>query len=120
VSKNTYCCGALDYQIDAEYCPVDHNKKWREYSIRDFNSTSLSIMLFCPNCGTKFPTSLRDEWFDALEKEFGLDDPMESDRKKVPKEFLSDEWWKQLKLKQNEEEDACLSSRLDFPIRCLF
>jgi hypothetical protein len=45
-------------------------------------------------CGKKLPLSLRDEWFEILEKEYGLENPYEEDRKKVPKEFWTDEWWK--------------------------
>ena len=119
MSKNVYCCRALGYQIEAKHCPIDYNKKWREYSIRDFNSTSLSIMLFCPNCGSRFPASLRDEWFDVLEKDFGLDDPIENDANKIPQEFLSDAWWKKLKFKKNTEKYPVVNF-LNFPIKCLF
>lgn len=116
--KDVYCCGALNYQIEDKYCPVNYNKKWREYSIRDFSSTSVSLMVFCPNCGTKLPSSLRDNWFDILEKEYGIDDPMEDDKKKVPKEFLSEEWWK-LRTFDSSDEDVDFLF-IDRPTRCLF
>ena len=90
----SYCCGALDYQLRSEYCPIRYSSRFREYSIQDFESTSISIMLFCSNCGTEFPPSLRGEWGDILEKEYGLEDPFDDDQDKVPHEFLTDEWWK--------------------------
>src|ERR1700730_11265955 len=92
--NDIYCCKALNCQIQDNHCPIKYNKKWREYSVQDFSSTSLSLMMFCPNCGTRLPSSLRDEWFDILEQEYGLEDPMDDDKGKVSKEFLTDEWWK--------------------------
>jgi hypothetical protein len=114
-----FCCGALNYQIKDEYCPVEYSSKWREYSIRDFNSTSRSLMMFCPNCGIRLPSSLRDEWFDILEQEYELEDPMDDNKTKVPKEFWSDEWWKKRKLKNNINKKIDLVS-LNRPERCLF
>jgi hypothetical protein len=77
-------------------------------------------MLFCPNCGTKLPSSLRDEWFDILEQEYGLEDPCEEDKQKVPQEFLTDEWWK--KRGFVNDKDKNVGSRLmpNRPVRCLF
>lgn len=117
--KDFRCCNALNYLLEDKYCPVKYNEKWREYRIRDFSSTSVSLMMFCPNCGARLPYSLRDKWFDILEKEYGLEDPMDDDKKKkVPKEFLTDEWWKKREFNFiNEDLDP---SSLDRPIRCLF
>jgi hypothetical protein len=42
----------------------------------------------------KLPTSLRDIWFEILEKEYGLERPISKDKDSVPQEFLTDEWWK--------------------------
>ena len=115
----SYCCGALDYQIESTYCPIQYSKRWREYSIRDFKSTSISVMVFCPNCATEFPESLRTEWFDILEQEYGLEDPTDDDKKKVPKEFLTDAWWKNRGLEDNKNK--CIDPTRVFgrPIRCL-
>ncbi len=111
-----YCCGALQYEAEDKYCPVEYNPKWREYTIRDFRSTSKSLMLFCPNCGTRLPSSLRDEWFDVLENEYGLEEPLHEDKGKVPEGFWIDQWWKERGLKSKEE--AIIS--MNKPIRNLF
>ena len=119
-NQDFYCCGALKYQIENKHCPIDYSLKWREYSVQDVNSTSRSLMRFCPHCGTKLPLSLRDEWFDILEQEYELEDPMDDDKKKIPKDFLTDEWWKKRGLFDNnkkEKEDYFL---LEYPERCLF
>lgn len=122
INKNTpsYCCGALDYQIESVSCPIVYSKQWREYSIRDFKSTSISLMMFCPNCGTKLPSSLRDQWLDILEKEYGLEDPLDDDKKQVPKEFCVDEWWKKRGLSDEKKESASLDCLPDKPVRYLF
>lgn len=49
---------------------------------------------YCPWCGKKLPASLTDEWWDVLEKEYGILDPRGDDREKVPPEFWTDEWWR--------------------------
>ena len=116
----SYCCAALDCQIESTYCPIQYSKKWRQYSIRDFKSTSISLMIFCPNCATRFPASLRHEWFDILEEEYGLERPVSGDSKKVPKEFLTEEWWKNRQLKNNKDEDQNFPDSLNPPRRFLF
>lgn len=119
-NKSFFCCGALNYQVEGKYCPVEYSNKWREYSIRDFSSTSRSLMMFCSNCGTRLPSSLRDEWFDILEDEYGLEDPMDDDKAKVPKEFWTDQWWKNRQLTDNKGEEVEKSLFLDKPERSLF
>lgn len=113
-----YCCEALQYEIEDKYCPIEYACRWREYTIRDFSSTSKSLILFCPNCGTKLPRSLRDDWFDILEQEYGLEDPLYDDKDKVPKEFMTDEWWKMRKLIDSKEDTTSIS--LQKPVRLLF
>lgn len=122
ISKNKiekvplYCCGALQYEAEDKYCPVEYSPKWREYTIRDFSSTSKSLMLFCPNCGIRLPSSLRDEWFDMLENQYGLEEPLHEDKDKVPEEFWIDKWWKERGL-MNEGEPIIFMKK---PIRSLF
>jgi len=90
----TNCCAALQYQIDNPYCPVGYNSKWREYSIQDIGSTSISLMTFCPNCSYRLPHPLRDNWFDILEGDYNIEDPAGKNKKNIPLEFLTDEWWR--------------------------
>ena len=49
---------------------------------------------YCPWCGSKLAKELSDEWLYVLEQEYGIKDPQGNDRKKVPPEFKTDEWWK--------------------------
>jgi hypothetical protein len=81
-------------EVDNPYCSVMWIPKFREYGLQDKNSTSYLPMHYCFNCGTALPESLRNLWFDILEKEYGLESPLGNDKKKVPAEFQTDEWWK--------------------------
>ncbi len=83
------------HQIEDD-CPdvlVSYDPRFEEYGliIHDGGSSSISIV-FCPWCGTALPQSKRSLWFETLEK-MGFDDPTEQ---AIPKEFLSNEWHKQL------------------------
>lgn len=76
---------------------ISYYPRWREYVDRHSSEMGYQIY-YCPWCGTKLPSSLSDEWLDILEKEYGLEDPVHSDRAKVPPEFWTEEWWKKRNL----------------------
>lgn len=76
------------------------DKAWRYYCIY-FNEETrprigdlMSDIYHCPWCGEKFLKGLSGEWFDILEQEYNILDPSDKDRKRVPPEFKTDEWWK--------------------------
>ena len=56
--------------------------------IHDGGRSSVRIT-HCPWCGTKLPESLREEWFDRLDR-LGLEpgDPA------IPESMRSDDWWR--------------------------
>ena len=100
-----YCCKFMEQQLDGScrgpeghvtdttQCPdqvICYSAKLREYSISAISSPSYTAT-YCSSCGVKFPTDLRDEWFDIIEG-MGLDPWM--DRDKIPEEFKTDAWWK--------------------------
>jgi hypothetical protein len=84
----------MDTELAKAGTIIHYSSRYREYGVTIPKSTGCMLMDFCMFCGKKLPTSLRDEWFDILEQEYGLERPISGDKKKVPKEFLSDEWWK--------------------------
>ena len=45
-------------------------------------------------------TDLREEWFETLEREYGIETDVGEarDRTDIPQEFWSDEWWKKREL----------------------
>jgi hypothetical protein len=73
---------------------ISHNPKFREYSIRARSSKIIvQEIYYCPWCGIKPSSSLRDKFFDILRNEYKLDiDIFET--KKAPKGFQTDEWWR--------------------------
>jgi hypothetical protein len=68
---------------------VAYMPKFREYGILILDGgTSIQTIQFCPWCGTCLPSSLRDEWFDQIER-LGL----EPDSKHLPSQYTTDAWW---------------------------
>jgi hypothetical protein len=83
-SPLTYSADTRTYTISAPTALMKKNMVWLGYSVK-----------FCPFCGTKLPKDLVDERFEILEKEYGITDPYDKKQKKrIPQEFMTDEWWK--------------------------
>jgi len=93
--KGPHCCLTMDAALSRGDALLYYSPRFREYGVKIPKSTGGMVMDYCMFCGKKLPTSVCDEWFDILEKEYGLERPDDKERKKVPKEFLTDEWWKQ-------------------------
>jgi len=95
--KGPFCCWDMDVMIednDTLY-NVKYNSKLREYYLESLEGPYMRILEYCPWCGIHLKLGLRDEWFDILEHEYGLDLPDIPDQeKKIPAEFKTDEWWK--------------------------
>ena len=94
-----HCCKVMAYYAQYKDALIDYDIEDRSYSFilhDDPDGTRLD-MYYCPWCGTKIPKDIRDEWIRILETEFGIKEPY-LNREKVPKEFLSDEWWKKRRL----------------------
>lgn len=92
--KGPHCCLTMDRGLEKYQNLLNYSPQYREYGIKVPKSTGCMLIDYCMFCGKQLPISVRDEWYDILEKEYGLESPDEEDRKKVPKEFLTDEWWK--------------------------
>jgi hypothetical protein len=78
------------HAFKSESIPVFYVPKYWEYGVAvDDGGTSKIVVAYCPWCGTKLPSSLRDEWFDEIES-LGF----EPDDKGIPKKYQTDSWWK--------------------------
>lgn len=89
-SMNT-CCMEMSLSLQDPRDNIGYNKIFREYFIQTKRDEIVLDIVFCPWCGTKFTTSLRDDFFKILFDELnldGIDDP------KLPLEFRTDAWWK--------------------------
>jgi hypothetical protein len=89
--RGPYCCVDVDWEIDDSMSVMKYCPQYREYQIQ---SVGQLVLDYCPFCGKKEPQSLRKKWFEILKSEYGLEDPLKTDKKKIPAEFLTDEWWK--------------------------
>lgn len=84
-----FCCPEMESAVADLALPIDYFPKWREYGVRllDGGSSHLNVT-FCPWCGQALPRSLRDEWFDNLER-LGVD-PYGDE---IPSEFTDARWY---------------------------
>ncbi|AIL66129.1 hypothetical protein NOVO_09075 [Rickettsiales bacterium Ac37b] len=88
------CCKDMVFHIAHKEIHFSYLDRTREYVIHYmdiFGENSVQIVNFCPWCGAKLPKSLRDEYFDIIYDELGMDDEFDPN---LPEEFKSDEWWK--------------------------
>ena len=100
--NNGFCCERMKLAVDDIDCPLDYTPKLREYgmsapkSLLKENEVWVGYSIdFCPYCGAKLPADLVHERMQILEKEYGIDDLYyEDQRKRMPQEFETDEWWK--------------------------
>jgi hypothetical protein len=67
------------------------------------------MIAFCPFCGTRLPEPKRNLWFDKLEA-MGLTDITAFDdisgRTDIPKEFLTDEWYRKPATETDSDKDT--------------
>jgi hypothetical protein len=72
---------------------IEYDALFREY-LFNISENSAVQLYFCPWCGVKFKKRLSNEYFDILEKEYGVTIPDLDNFTNIPDEFKTDEWWK--------------------------
>jgi len=85
-----FCCSEMQAHLLAGEIGLVYSDRFREFGIlyRDGGSSKQTIY-YRPWCGTKLPESVAHEWFEIIRNR-----DLEPDSPDVPKEFLTDEWWK--------------------------
>jgi hypothetical protein len=84
-----HCCKEMLAHIAAADIGIIYIAKFREYGIRYTDGgSSFQLINFCPWCGTKLAVSLRDKWFDEIER-LGI----ESDDPNIPTSMNTEEWY---------------------------
>ena len=83
-------CERMDYAVAEERLPVWFNARFREWGIKYVDGVSSYELLFCPWDGEELPGSLRDAWFERLDR-LG----MEPEDPRVPEAMRSDRWWRE-------------------------
>ena len=84
-------CETMRYALTPdEGVPLIYRPKFREYGIPIFDGGPAVMLIdYCPWCGAALPPSLRDEWFEEMQRrglEPGDDQP--------PPDMLTDAWWR--------------------------
>lgn len=97
------CCEALKHAVfsacDNHDSPfrcgdalLHYSPRFDEYGIIIHDGgCSVSVIRFCPWCGTKFPESRRDRWFEELES-MGYENPLGDDS--IPEAYTDDRWYR--------------------------
>ena len=81
-------CPGMNLALENDVAVI-YISKFREYGIRILDGgSSFLVITYCPWCGNRLPTALRDQWFDKIEL-LGL----EPDSDAIPLELTTDAWW---------------------------
>ncbi|MDM8532019.1 hypothetical protein QUF63_12680 [Anaerolineales bacterium HSG25] len=87
-----HCCKEMEFHLQEGEVALLYLPKFREYGIQILDGgSSFQEIYYCPWCGKKLPSSLRDQWFnqiEALGHEWGDED--------IPAKYLSSEWWREV------------------------
>ena len=84
-----FCCDRLRLAVTSDDVPVVYEPKYREFGVRVLDGgTSYIELLYCPWSGDKLPSSLRERWFEELERR-GIDPGADV----VPEEFCDSRWY---------------------------
>lgn len=86
-----HCCHEMTSHIEAAELHLSYDYRFREYGIyyrSESGGASIQKLLYCPWCGSQLPDSLRDAWFEELDR-LGLEPEDE-----LPTPLLSDAWWR--------------------------
>jgi hypothetical protein len=85
----THCCEEMARHLAEGEVAITYSPRFREYGIKILDGGSATqLITYCPWCGGKLPSSLRDEWFEIVE---GLG--LEAGDPQIPEEMSSAAWW---------------------------
>ena len=88
-----FCCEEMSFHLQQGDIGINFVAKFREYSLDYLDGgSSTQAIDFCPWCGAQLPTSLRNKWFEVIER-LGF----EPDSSEIPDEMLSEAWWRNIK-----------------------
>ena len=95
--ESMYCCAPLWISVDRNELIYEPVLKCFGFRTDVENSESYQVMRYCPFCGARLPV-LTLKFLDVVEEELGEDmlpgGWFPEDRKHLPQEFQTDEWWR--------------------------
>ena len=86
-----FCCEAMLLAVNKEFI-INYEDFVRNYNLQ--GKGKVYALSFCPFCGGNLGSRLNSEYFDILEKEYGIEYPDFTNFTNVPEEFKTDEWWR--------------------------
>jgi hypothetical protein len=82
-------CDGMRRAIEDANSPVAYWSEFREFGIELRGQEAIDEIEYCPWCGNKLPSSLRDEYLNRLEEL-----KLEPGDRNLPIQFRSDAWWR--------------------------
>jgi hypothetical protein len=86
--SSPHACAGITQAIADERVPFVYVPRYREWGLLVDGGPAIQSVTHCPWCGSELPESLRDRFFDELDKH-GLD----VDTPDLPLHLRSDAWW---------------------------
>jgi hypothetical protein len=84
-----HACPGMTQVLADDRVPLIYVPKFREWAVSVDGGPAMQVISHCPWCGDELPASLRDQYFDTLERQ-GL----EPDDPDLPLHLRSDAWWR--------------------------
>lgn len=92
--QNNHCCHEMTDFLNDPRVPINYAPDKRFYFLPMTSQVKQGIF-YCPWCGIKLPKDLYDEYFDTLEREYGIEPDLDlASKPGFPEEFKDDTWWK--------------------------
>lgn len=99
-----HCCIKMEGVLEECDSPLRYIPYTRSYDMEygsSFQNTETGdkicvaeSLIYCPWCATKLPKDLMDEWTEIVQNEFNVKDTLDKkELKKIPEEYMSEEWW---------------------------
>jgi len=99
-NEKDFCCEEINSHLfrsdkNISELHLDYYPVFREYSIdykEEFGGGN-QLINFCPWCGSKLPSTLREKFFTTLKKEYNIEVGIGDYKQRIdiPSEFKSDE-----------------------------
>lgn len=101
-----YCCIAMEGALVEQNYPIQYESYTRSYYLeygplfKDKNTgeivfAAVDTLRYCPWCGFRFPKDLIHEWTEVVKNKFNITDTLDKKQlKKIPEEYMTEEWWK--------------------------
>ena len=82
-------CEGMRRAFEDERVPVVYLPRFREFGLTVDGGPVIQMIEYCPWCGLALPPSLRDKYFERLDR-LGV----EVDSNELPLDLRSDAWWR--------------------------